>query len=398
MTNGPEPTPPPHHGDWQYGIYLRGLAGETPEHPTALDELERRAARALQPEPRGYVWGGAGTGETIRANLEAFRRRRLVPRMLRDISRRSLATTLLGTDLPAPVLLAPVGVQTIVHPDGELASARGAAALGLPVVASTAADRSLEQIAEAAGDTPRWFQLYWPKDDAITASLVRRAEAAGYSALVVTLDTIELAWRPADLGHGYLPFLQGTGIAQFTSDPAFRAGLEKPPEEDLPAAVGHWAQVINRVVTWDDLAELRSMTELPILVKGILHPDDARKAQRRGLDGVIVSNHGGRQVDGAIAALDALPAVADAAGNDMTVLFDSGIRSGADVVKALALGADAVLLGRPYLWGLALDGAAGVETVLRMLLAELDLTLALCGYSRPTEVSRDALAPSPGVA
>jgi isopentenyl diphosphate isomerase/L-lactate dehydrogenase-like FMN-dependent dehydrogenase len=312
--------------------------------------------------------------------------------MLRDISHRSLQTTVLGTELPAPVLLAPIGVQTIVHPEGELASARGAAELGLPVLASTAADRSLEQIAEAAGDAPRWFQLYWPRDDAITESLVRRAEAAGYSAIVVTLDTIELAWRPVDLGHGYLPFLQGTGITQFTSDPAFRAGLEKPPEEDLPAAVGHWAQVINRVVTWDDLAELRAMTKLPILLKGILHPDDARKAQRRGIDGVIVSNHGGRQVDGAIAALDALPGVADAVGDDITVLFDSGIRSGADVVKALALGADAVLLGRPYLWGMALDGAAGVETVLRMLLAELDLTLALCGYARPAEVSRDALA------
>ena len=394
--NEPDATPAPHHGDWQYGIYLRGLAGETPEHPTALDELERRAAEALEPEPHGYVWGGAGTGDTMRANLEAFRRRRLVPRMLRDISERSLATTVLGTELPAPVLLAPVGVQTIVHPDGELASTRGAAELGLPVVASTAADRSLEQIAEAAGDAPRWFQLYWPKDDAITESLVRRAEAAGYSALVVTLDTIELAWRPADLSHGYLPFLQGTGIAQFTSDPAFRAALEKPPEEDVPAAVAQWVQVINRVVTWDDLAELRSMTKLPILLKGILHPDDARKAQRRGIDGVIVSNHGGRQVDGAIAALDALPGVADAVGDDMAVLFDSGIRSGADVVKALALGADAVLLGRPYLWGLALDGAAGVETVLRMLLAELDLTLALCGYARPAEVSRDALAFSPG--
>jgi lactate 2-monooxygenase len=383
---------PQHHGDWQYGIYLRGLAGETPDHPTAWDELEHRAAEALAPEPRGYVWGGAGTGDTMRANLDAFRRRRLVPRMLRDISQRSLQTTVLGTELPAPVLLAPIGVQTIVHPDGELASARGAAELGLPVLASTASDRSLEQIAEAAGDAPRWFQLYWPKDDAITESLVRRAEAAGYGAIVVTLDTIELAWRPTDLGHGYLPFLQGTGIAQFTSDPAFRAALEKPPKDDLPAAVGHWAQVINRVVTWDDLAELRAMTKLPILLKGILHPDDARKAQRRGVDGVIVSNHGGRQVDGAIAALDALPGVADAVGDDMTVLFDSGIRSGADIVKALALGADAVLLGRPYLWGMALDGAAGVETVLRMLLAELDLTLALCGYARPAEVSRDALA------
>jgi lactate 2-monooxygenase len=394
--NEPDAAPAPHHGDWQYGIYLGGLGGETPEHPTALDDLEHRAADALEPEPRGYVWGGAGTGDTMRANLEAFRRRRLVPRMLRDISRRSLATTVLGAELPSPVLLAPVGVQTIVHPDGELASARGAAKLGVPFVASTAADRSLEQIAEAAGDARRWFQLYWPKDDAITESLVARAETAGYSALVVTLDTIELAWRPTDLAHGFLPFLQGTGIAQFTSDPAFRAALEKPPEEDVGAAVGHWAQVINRVITWDDLAELRSMTKLPILLKGILHPDDARKAQRRGIDGVIVSNHGGRQVDGAIAALDALPGVADAVGDDMTVLFDSGIRSGADIVKALALGADAVLLGRPYVWGLALDGVTGVETVLRMLLAELDLTLALCGYARPAQVSRDALAPAAG--
>jgi isopentenyl diphosphate isomerase/L-lactate dehydrogenase-like FMN-dependent dehydrogenase len=263
-------------------------------------------------------------------------------------------------------------------------------------VASTAADRSLEESAEAAADAPHWYQLYWPKDDAITESLVRRAEAAGYGALIVTLDTIELAWRPLDLGHGYLPFLAGTGIAQFTSDPAFRAGLERPPEEDMQAAVGHWAQVINKVITWDDLEALRSMTTLPILLKGILHPDDARKAQRRGIDGVVVSNHGGRQVDGAIGALDALPAIADAVGDDMAVLFDSGIRSGADVVKALALGADAVLLGRPYLWGMALDGAEGVETVLRMLLAELDLSLALCGFARPVEVSRDALVPRPG--
>jgi len=355
------------------------MAGDAPAHPTAWDELERRAAAALAAEPRGYVWGGAGTGDTMRANLDAFRRWRLVPRMLRDISSRSLATTLLGTELPAPVLLAPVGVQTIVHPDGELASARGAAELGVPVVASTAADRSLEQIAEAAGDAPRWYQLYWPKDDAITASLVRRAEAAGYGALVVTLDTIELAWRPVDLAHGYLPFLQGTGLAQFTSDPAFRAALDRPPEDDVPAAVGHWAQVVNRVVTWEDLAELRSLTSLPILLKGILHPDDARKAQRRGIDGIVVSNHGGRQVDGAIAALDALPAIAEAAGDDMTVLFDSGIRSGADVVKALALGADAVLLGRPYAYGLAVYGQAGVEAVVTNLMAETDLTLALVG-------------------
>jgi lactate 2-monooxygenase len=259
-------------------------------------------------------------------------------------------------------------------------------------VASTAAAHSLEEIAKAGGDAPRWYQLYWPKDEAVTESLVRRAEAAGYGAIVLTLDTMLLGWRPSDLAHGYLPFLQGTGTAQFFTDPAFRASLARPPEEDVQAAVGQWVGVVNRIVTWDDLAELRAMTSLPILLKGILHPDDARAARERGIDGIIVSNHGGRQVDGAIGALDALPGIAEAVGGDMAVLFDSGVRSGADVVKALALGADAVLLGRPYLWGLALDGRAGVETVLRMLLAELDLSLALSGYARPGEIGPDALA------
>jgi lactate 2-monooxygenase len=387
---------PQQYGDWQYEIYLRGLAGDRPGHPTSWEELEHQAAAALEDEPRGYLWGGAGTGDTMRANLEAFRRWRIVPRMLRDVSRRDLRTSVAGTEMAAPVLLAPIGVQTIVHPDGELASARAASELGLPVVASTAAAHSMEEVAEAAGDTPRWYQLYWPKDDAITASLIRRAEASGYTAIVVTLDTMFLAWRPADLGHGYLPFLEGTGIAQFVTDPAFRAGLERSPEEDPQAAVGHWAGIMNQTLTWDHLAFLRSLTSLPILLKGILHPDDARMARDHGIEGVIVSNHGGRQVDGAIAALDALPAIAGAVGNDMTVLFDSGIRCGADIVKALALGADAVLIGRPYLWGLALDGQPGVATVLRMLLAELDLTLALSGYATPSKLDRDALEDTRG--
>jgi isopentenyl diphosphate isomerase/L-lactate dehydrogenase-like FMN-dependent dehydrogenase len=327
----------------------------------------------------------------MRANREAFRRRRIVPRMLCDISARDLRTTVLGTAMPAPVLLAPVGVQTILHPDGELASARAAAAVGLPIVASTAAAHSMEEVARAAGDAPRWFQLYWPKDDAITTSLVRRAEQSGYGAIVVTLDSVLMGWRPIDLAHGYLPFLEGTGIAQFVSDPVFRAGLARPPEEDMQAAVAQWVQTINKVLTWDDLAFLRSLTSLPIVLKGILHPDDARLAVEHGVDGLIVSNHGGRQVDGAIAALDALPPVVDAVAGSLPVLFDSGIRSGADVAKALALGADAVLIGRPYLWGLALEGQAGVEAVLRALLAELDLTLALSGSARPAELSRASL-------
>jgi lactate 2-monooxygenase len=379
-------------GEWQYEIYGRGLAGELPGLPMAWDELERQAGEALEDGPRGYVWGGAGTGGTMRANLEAFRRRQIVPRMLRDFTRRDLSTSLLGFDLPAPVLLAPIGVQTIVHPEGELASAAAAADVGLPFLASTAASHSLEQIAEANGDGTRWFQLYWPKEEAITESLVRRAEAEGYSAIVLTLDNMLLGWRPIDLTTGYLPFLSGEGTGHFFSDPVFRAALAAPPEEDVPAAVGHWIGVVNRIVTWEDLAELRALTKLPILLKGILHPDDARAARDHGIDGIVVSNHGGRQVDGVVGALDALPAIAEAVGGDLPLLFDSGVRSGADVVKALALGADAILLGRPYLWGLALDGRAGVETVLKMLLAEFDLTLALTGHTRPDELDAGVLA------
>ncbi len=381
-----------HHGDWQLGVYLRGMAGEKPGHPVAWDELERQAAAVLDEAPRGYVWGGAGTGETMRANLEAFRSRRLVPRMLRDVSSRDLSTTVLGTAMPAPVMLAPIGVQTIVHPDGERASAAAAGDVGLPYVTSTAAAHTLEEIAQAGGDAPRWYQLYWPKDREVTESLVSRAEAAGYEAIVLTLDTMLLGWRPSDLAHAYLPFLQGEGTAQFFSDPAFRAALERPPEEDVPAAVGHWVGMVNRIVTWDDLSELREMTKLPIVLKGILHPEDARAARDHGMDGIVVSNHGGRQVDGAIGALDALGEITADVGDDMAILFDSGVRSGADVAKALALGAHAVLLGRPYLWGLALEGRAGVEAVLRMLLAELDLTMALTGHATVADLGPGSLA------
>ena len=380
-----------HPSDWQNAVYLQGLAGETPAFAVGWDELERQASEALEAGPRGYVWGGAGSGDTMRANLDAFRRWRLVPRHLRDTSDRELAVEVLGTRLAAPVMLAPIGVQEIVHPDGELGSARGAAAAGLPLVASTAASRSLEAVAAEHGDLPRWFQLYWPKDPELMRSLVGRAEAAGYGAIVVTLDTIHLGYRPTDLATGDLPFIRGVGIAQFTEDPVFRARLAKPPEEDIGAAVGEWLGLVNEVITWDDLPELRSATSLPILLKGILDADDARRAREAGVDGVIVSNHGGRQVDGAVAALDALPEVAGEVGGDLAVLFDSGIRGGADAAKALALGAEAILLGRPYLWGLALGGAEGVEHVLRMLLAELDLTMALCGASTVAELSPDLL-------
>jgi L-lactate dehydrogenase (cytochrome) len=378
--------------DYYREIYVRGLVGETPSIPVSVAMLERRAAEAMDERAANYVFAGAGSEGTIDANREAFERHRIVPRMLRDVAERDLSTNVLGTAMPAPLMLAPIGVQKVVHEDGELATARAAAALGLPMIASTASAFTLEEIAAAGDDAPRWFQLYWPNDRALAASLVGRAEAAGYGAIVLTVDTFVPGWKPRDLQQAWLPFLNGVGVANYFQDPVFRAALEKTPEEDVGAATGHFLGIqANPSLSWGDLAWLREQTELPIVVKGIQHPDDAREAVKRGIDGIVVSNHGGRQVDGAIGSLDTLPAIADAAGNDLAILFDSGIRSGSDAIKALALGADAVCLGRPYIWGLALEGQAGVETVLKMVLAELDLTLALCGYTRPDQLGPDSL-------
>ena len=387
-------TPPPAFGDYYREIYAKGmLAGEPPTLPMAWEELEERARESLDDRAIAYVFGGAGSEDTMRANLEAFRRWRIVPRVLRqDLSMRDLSVELLGTRMPAPVMLAPIGVQTLLHEEGELASARAAAAVGLPLITSTASATALEEIAEANGDGPRWYQLYWPNDDEIAASIVRRAEASGYSAIVLTVDNYLPGWKPRDLQQAYLPFLEGIGIAQYLSDPVFLEGLEKTPEEDMGAAVGHFLGVFaNPALTWERLDWLRGTTSLPIVLKGILHPDDAREARERGVDGIVVSNHGGRQIDGAIASLDALPPIVDAVSGEMSVLLDSGIRSGADIFKALALGAHAVLVGRPYLWGLALDGQTGVETVLRSLLAELDLTMALSGFTRTAEIDTGVL-------
>ncbi len=380
------------YANYQYEIYLRGMAGQRPARTLDWRRLEQDALSLLRRGPRGYIAGGAGLGETMRANREAFDRWRLRPRMLRDVSERTLARTVLHTELPAPVLLAPIGVQTLAHPDGELAMARGAAQVGVPFVASTAASHTIEQIADAAGELARWYQLYWPRDRELARSFVTRAEQAGYSAIVVTLDTWLLGWRPADLSEAFLPFLWGEGNRNYLADPVFQGLLDAPPEENMQAAIGQWAwQFANPSVTWSDLAFLRGCTDLPIVLKGIVHPDDARLAVEHGIEGVLVSNHGGRQVDGAIGALDALPEVAAAVNGRCEVLFDSGIRSGADALKALALGARAVLLGRPYIWGLALGGADGVAEVLRSFLADLDLAMALSGYASIDEVDASAL-------
>jgi lactate 2-monooxygenase len=378
--------------NYQYEIYLRGLGGQRPARPLDWRALERDAYRLLADGPRGYIRGGAGRGKTMRANRDAFERWAIVPRMLRDVSQRSLARTVLGTACKAPLLLAPIGVQTLAHPEGELAAVRAAAEVGVPFIASTAASHTIEQIAREAGELPCWYQLYWPRDRELARSFVQRAEQAGYRAIVLTLDTWMLGWRPADLTNGFLPFLWGEGNCNYLQDPVFRGLLSAPPDEDMQSAIGQWAwQFANPAITWEDLAFLRELTELPILLKGILHPDDARLAVEHGVQGVLVSNHGGRQVDGAIGALDALPGVVEAVAGRCEVLFDSGIRSGADALKALALGARAVLLGRPYMWGLALGGHAGVVEVLRSLLADLDLAMALSGYASIDEVGEGAL-------
>ena len=390
MTDGPVHGPP--FAGYQAEIFLAGMAGAQPEHPVSIAELERVVEETLEdPTATSYVFGGAGREDTMRANLEAFRRWRIVPRMLRDVSERDLSVTVLGTEMPAPLLLAPIGVQSIVHPDGELAVARAAAAVGLPMILSTASSFALEEVAEAGGG-PRWFQLYWPRSRELAASLVDRAERAGYEAIVLTVDTFLPGWKTRDLQGAWQPFFEGIGIANYTSDPVFQSMLDRPVEEDLQGAVGQFVlQFSNPELSWDGLEFLRAQTELPILIKGILHPDDARMAGEHGVDGVVVSNHGGRQIDGEIAALDALPAVVDAVGDELAVLLDSGVRSGADVAKALALGADAVAIGRPYLWGLALGGEAGALAVLRAVLAELDLTIGLSGHRRPADLGPELL-------
>lgn len=360
------------YADFQNEIYLNGLAGVVPPLPADLTRLEPLAKEKLSREAYDYVAGSAGTGDTARANREAFRRWRLVPRMLRGSAGCDLSTTVLGQTLPVPVLLGPVGVLRQLHPEGELAVARAAEAMGVTMVLSTAASHTMEEVAEAGG--PRWYQLYWPNDRDLAVSFLDRAKAAGYSALVVTLDTFLLAWRPHDLDNAYLPFLSGLGNQNYFADPVFSANAGDNP-------ILHWASLFgNPTLTWDDLAFLREHWDGPIALKGIQDTDDARRAVDAGMDGIVVSNHGGRQVDGAIAALDALPAITHAVGDQIDVLFDSGIRTGADVVKALALGAKAVLLARPYAYGLALGGEAGVRHVLRCLLADLELTLRLTGH------------------
>ncbi|WP_194923778.1 alpha-hydroxy-acid oxidizing protein [Catenulispora pinisilvae] len=379
-------------GGYQYEIYLDGLQGVVPRFPMLFEGWESAAQAALPPSVWSYVAGGAGDEHTQRANVAAFLRHALVPRMFVGAAQRDLSVSMFGLTLPTPLLMAPVGVLGLCAQDGhgDLAAARAAAQTGVPMIASTLSADPMEQVAAEFGQTPGFFQLYTPTDRDLAASLVRRAEQAGFQGIVVTLDTWVTGWRPRDLSTANFPQLRGHCLTNYTSDPVFRAALPKPPEEDMAPTVMHWAGVFGNPLTWDDLPWLRSLTTLPLIVKGLCHPEDVRRARDGGVDGIYCSNHGGRQANGGLAALDALPEVV-AAADGLPVIFDSGVRSGTDVVKALALGATAVAIGRPYLYGLAIGGVDGLVHVLRTLLAEADLLMAVDGYPTLADLTPDAL-------
>src|SRR6201996_9135172 len=380
------------YGDYQNEIYLQGLAGIVPPLPMSFAGWEAKAEVAMSPSVWSYVSGAAGDERTQRVNRTAFDNWGLMPRMFNAHQQRDLSVDVFGLTLPSPVFMAPMGVTGICSQDGhgDLAAARAAARTGVPMVISTLTEDPMEDIAAQFGDTPGFFQLYTPTDRELAASLVHRAEAAGYKGIIVTLDTWVPGWRPRDLSTSNFPQLRGRCLANYTSDPVFRAGLPQPPEENPQAVVLRWAQVFGNPLTWDDLPWLRSLTKLPLIVKGICHPDDVRRAKDGGVDGIYCSNHGGRQADGGLPALDCLPAVVDAAGG-LPVIFDSGVRCGADIIKALALGATAVAVGRPYAYGLAIGGTAGIVHVLRSLLAEADLIMAVDGYPTLADLTRDSL-------
>ncbi|SFR68066.1 lactate 2-monooxygenase [Agromyces sp. CF514] len=422
----------------QSEVYRAGLSGVHPKVPVDGGALERAAKKTLSPAAFAYLAGGAGAEATMAANRAAFDRWRVWPRVLRDVSKRDLSIDLLGRRRATPFVLSPIGVAEMAHPEADVAVGRAAATLGVPYVLSNQASRPMEEVAAQMRDASFWFQLYWSRSDELNASFVRRAEALGCEAIVVTLDTSLLGWRTRDLDVAYLPFTRGLGIAQYTSDPVFAelvrdrvaAGGEAGPRPRVTptllasalsiARSGSRTQLVDGGVadalrsplpraavetfldvfsdpslTWDDLASLREWTSLPILLKGVVHPADAARALDSGIDGIVVSNHGGRQIDGAVATLDALPGVLERVGGRIPVLLDSGVRGGADAFKALALGATAVGIGRPYAYGLAVAGAEGVREVVRNHIAELDLTMALAGRTSIDAIGRDALTAAP---
>ncbi|HTH57578.1 MAG TPA: alpha-hydroxy-acid oxidizing protein [Cyclobacteriaceae bacterium] len=409
----------------QREIYLNGFAGINSFVPVSFSELEEAARKRLSTRAYAYIAGAAGNESTMRANTQSFEKIKIVPRMLRNVSVRDTSVTLFDQKMPSPILLAPVGVLELAHRDADLAVAKAAAALNAPYIFSNQASQPMEEVSLAMGNSPRWFQLYWSTSNELVKSFVHRAEKSGCSAIVVTLDTTMLGWRTRDLDVAYLPFLEGRGIAQYTSDPVFQ---ELMNEGEAPATRKiTWQSLIglmqiiknypganffskltsgrpikavqkfisiysNPSLTWNDLEYLREVTKLPVVLKGILHEADARKAIDFGVDGIIVSNHGGRQVDGSISTIDALPSIVDVVQGKIPVLMDSGIRGGADIFKALALGARAVCVGRPYVYGLAVAGEQGVKEVLQNIMTDFELTMGLAGCAVVSEITRENIA------
>lgn len=409
----------------QTHIFLGNLRGKNRTIPVSFDKLRNAAKTNMSKEAYAYITGSAGRETTKKSNRSDFKKWKIIPRMLNDVSECSTEVTIFGKKYPAPFLLAPIGVLDMAHPDADLAVAKAAAAENVPFVFSSQASVDMETCSAAMGDSPRWFQLYWSTSDDLVKSFVHRAESCDCEAIVLTLDTTMLGWRPRDLDLDYLPFLRGRGIAQYTSDPVFRelmktslGDADNPPKltwKSIKALIkmaknypgGFWSNLLSEdprravktfiecysrpSLTWDDLSFLRSLTDLPIILKGILNPDDARKAIERDMDGIIVSNHGGRQVDGAVSTIEALPEIAKEINGEIPILMDSGIRSGSDIFKAIALGADAVLLGRPYTYALAIAGQQGVQEVIQNYRAEFELTMALSGCRLVDEINTERL-------
>jgi len=373
----------------QSEIYREVNIPPTARLPISYEDWELKAASVLEEGVFDYIAGGAGAEYTILANRDVFYFWRILPRVMVDVAQRDLTVSLFGLKFPAPIILAPVDRQELYHRDAELASAKAAASLGVPFVLSTFSTRSIEQVAAVMGNSPRWFQLYWGNDPDLVLSMAHRAEASGYTAIVLTVDRPVYGWRERELKNLYPPVIFNRAVANFFTDPVFLAKLPKPPQVDPQGAVEQVSRVThNPGLTWKDLLFLRRYTRLPVLVKGILNPGDAQIALDHGADGIIVSNHGGRHLDGAVASLDALPGVSEQIHGRAPILMDSGIRRGADVVKALALGASAVLVGRPYVYGLAVAGEEGVRRVVRNLIADTDITMANSGRRSVAEVDR----------
>lgn len=365
---------------------LLDTISSTENFPINFNELEQAAKEKLAAGPFGYIRSSAGGEETYRKNTESFAKYSIVPRFLTDVSALNTEVTIFGRTYPHPLFIAPVGVNKIAHEDGEIAVAKAAAKYEFPYIQSTVSSYSIEEIAAVTEGSSKWYQLYWSQNKEISFSMIKRAEEAGYEAIVLTVDTVMLGWREEDIRNQFSPLKRGFAKGNYASDPVFMAALPDHEEETIINSIIE--NIYHPSLNWDNIAELKERTSLPILIKGILHPDDAKLAIEKGIDGIIVSNHGGRQLDGVIASIDALPSIVDAVAGRIPVLFDSGIRRGSDAVKALALGATAVCIGRPFLWGLASGGQVGVERVLENFLQETKVSISLSGVRNLNELHK----------